>query len=450
MDPDIDRLFAGLDLADRRSLVVAVSGGSDSLSLLFLTRAFLQSHASHVRLLAVTVDHNLRREAADEAMAVQRLCQRFGIEHRTLVWRGDKPASGLIAAAREARYDLLAQVAEEIGTDVILVGHTLDDQAETVAMRAQRGAGAGLAGMARSMLFDERVWIVRPLLGERRDALRKWLTARDISWIDDPSNDNPNFERVRMRSQLAQDGTAEGIAHEAEEAGRSRRTTSNDAAWLIDRHVTMPVPGLFRVNPEMFAKTAVDPEAVLLAFRALLAIVGGTPYLPDADRSRALMAMMGKGPARVALSRVVVDRRKNDIWLMRERRNLPTIEVRNLQQAWDGRWVLHGGDEASDLRVSAAGSGGYDDNVSVGKTVPRSLARAGMMTEPALYDGEDLIGGIAGQAARERGVQARPVVAPYARFMPDFDLALASTLASLRGAKVVPRSPWKNHIEEGP
>src|SRR5690606_40820696 len=151
MDPDIDRLFAGLDLADRRSLVVAVSGGSDSLSLLFLTRAFLQSHASHVRLLAVTVDHNLRPEAADEALAVQRLCQRFGIEHRTLVWRGDKPASGLIAAAREARYDLLAEAAEGIGADVILVGHTLDDQAETVAMRAQRGAGAGLAGMARSL-----------------------------------------------------------------------------------------------------------------------------------------------------------------------------------------------------------------------------------------------------------------------------------------------------------
>jgi tRNA(Ile)-lysidine synthase len=450
MDPDIDRLFAGLDLADRRSLVVAVSGGSDSLSLLFLTRAFLQSHASHVRLLAVTVDHNLRPEAADEAMAVQRLCQRFGIEHRTLVWRGDKPASGLIAAAREARYDLLAEAAEGIGADVILVGHTLDDQAETVAMRAQRGAGAGLAGMARSMLFDERVWIVRPLLRERRETLRKWLTARDLSWIDDPSNDNPNFERVRTRLQLAEDGTGEGIAREAEEAGNARRAASNDAALLIDRHVTMPVTGLFRVGAEMLAGDAVDPEAVLLAFRGLLAMVGGTPYLPDVDRSRDLMAVMGKGPARVALSRVVVDRRKNEIWLVRERRNMPTIELRHSRDIWDGRWQVQGTVKTAGLQVAAEGAGRSDDELSICNTVPRSLVHAAVAGEPALFDGENFIGALGSQEARERGVEARPVVAPYARFLPDFDLALAGSLASLRGAKVVPRSPWKNHIEEGP
>src|SRR5690606_11149287 len=132
-------------------------------------------------------------------------------------------------ASREARYALRAQAAADFGTDCILTGHTMDDQAETVAMRAQRGAGAGLAGMARATLFDERVWIVRPLLDVRRQELRAYLQTHDVRWIDDPSNQNRAYERVRIRATLSDDEIETGAA-EARAAGAARRTLANACA----------------------------------------------------------------------------------------------------------------------------------------------------------------------------------------------------------------------------
>jgi tRNA(Ile)-lysidine synthase len=450
MDLDIDRLFTGLDLADRRSLVVAVSGGSDSLSLLFLTHAYLSAHAPHVRLLAATVDHGLRPEAAGEASAVQQLCHSCGIDHRTLLWQGEKPKSGLIAAAREARYELLAHAAEEFGADIILVGHTMDDQAETVAMRAERGAGSGLAGMARTMLFDDRVWIVRPLLGVRRTALRRWLTRRNLEWIDDPSNENPAFERVRMRAQLAESGNVEVIAEQADRAGLARRALSADAAALICRHTQMPSPGLFRADAELLGEPSGSDEATLLAIRGLLALAGGTSHLPDVDRSRELLSIVRAGPARVALSRTVIERRGGALWLMRERRGVASISASDAKDIWDGRWQVRGLDGDVTLRLCATGPRPAQRDAPSPGSPPRGLVSAALALEPALFERENFVGAADSQEARNRFIHARPIVAPFARFLPDFDLALAGALAALRQARVPPPSPWKDHIEEGP
>src|SRR5262245_7530509 len=146
------------------ALVLAVSGGPDSIALMWLAARWRHSLKRGPRLIAVTVDHGLRLEAAREARDVKRLAKTLDIEHRTLRWRGVKPKAGLPAAAREARYRLLAQAARQSGATHIITAHTRDDQAETLLMRMLRGSGiAGLAAMARE---SERggVLLARPLL----------------------------------------------------------------------------------------------------------------------------------------------------------------------------------------------------------------------------------------------------------------------------------------------
>jgi tRNA(Ile)-lysidine synthase len=185
---------------------VAVSGGGDSLTLLLIAADWARKSGRSV--LAFTVDHGLRPEAANEARFVADAAARLGVAHRTLRWQ--TPRAGQ-AKARMARHDLLAAAAREAGSVVILTAHTEDDQAETFLIRARAGSGwYGLAGIQPLSLSPAEthgvpVFLARPLLGTSRAELRELLRANGQDWVEDPSNDNPAYERVRMRRVLAAD-----------------------------------------------------------------------------------------------------------------------------------------------------------------------------------------------------------------------------------------------------
>ena len=182
-------------------LGVAVSGGSDSLALLYLVADWTRQ--SGVELQVATVDHRLRPEAADEARMVAEHCRTLGASHDTLIWEHEDAAGNLQDMARRARYRLLADWADERGVGLILLGHTLDDQAETFLMRLARGSGVdGLSGMAESRVDDGITWL-RPLLGCTREALRDELRSRGLTWSDDPSNEDEKYSRVRVRKLLS-------------------------------------------------------------------------------------------------------------------------------------------------------------------------------------------------------------------------------------------------------
>ncbi|MEZ5986311.1 MAG: tRNA lysidine(34) synthetase TilS [Hyphomonas sp.] len=185
---------------------VAVSGGGDSLALLLIAADWARTRDRS--LLALTVDHRLRPEATAEARFVADVAARYGIPHRTLRWQS--PQSGQ-ARARHARHDLLAEAARQAGSGLILTAHTQDDQAETLLIRARAGSGwYGLAGIQPLSLSPAEtpgapVLLGRPLLSVSRDTLRDLLRANGQDWIEDPSNDNSAYERVRMRRRLAAD-----------------------------------------------------------------------------------------------------------------------------------------------------------------------------------------------------------------------------------------------------
>ena len=197
---DAKRLFAGLVRAP--AIVLAVSGGPDSVALMWLAARWRRALAQGPRLVAVTDDHGLRPEAAREARDVKRLARSLDLPHQTLRWSGPKPGAGVPAAARAARYRLLAQAARKYGATHILTAHTRDDQAETLLMRMLRGSGvAGLSAMARETERDG-IRLIRPLLDISKAQLIATLQKARIGFADDPTNRDPSFTRPRLRALM--------------------------------------------------------------------------------------------------------------------------------------------------------------------------------------------------------------------------------------------------------
>lgn len=216
-------LFA--DWKGAPAIVLAVSGGPDSVALMWLAARWRRALARGPRLVAVTVDHGLRAESAREAREVKRLARALGLSHRTMRWTGAKPKSGMPAAARSARYRLLAKAAQESGATHILTAHTRDDQAETLLMRLLRGSGiAGLAAMARET-EREGVRLARPLLGIPKAQLVATLEKAKLGFADDPTNRDANFTRPRIRAVMpllaAEGGDARCLARLASRLGRA-------------------------------------------------------------------------------------------------------------------------------------------------------------------------------------------------------------------------------------
>ena len=217
------RLFA--DWKAVPAIVLAVSGGPDSIALMWLAARWRRALARGPRLIAVTVDHGLRSEAAREARDVKRLARTLDLPHCTVHWTGAKPKTGLPAAARAARYRLLAQAARANSATHILTAHTRDDQAETLLMRMVRGSGiAGLAAMARES-EREGVLLARPFLSVSKSQLIATLKKAKIDFADDPTNRDLNFTRPRIRAVMpvlaAEGGDTRNLARLASRLARA-------------------------------------------------------------------------------------------------------------------------------------------------------------------------------------------------------------------------------------
>lgn len=219
------RLFA--DWRGAPAIVLAVSGGPDSIALMWLAARWRRPLKRGPRLIAVTVDHGLRTAAAAEARDVKRLARSLDLQHRTVRWSGTKPRTGLPAAARSARYRLLAQAARANGATHILTAHTRDDQAETLLMRLMRGSGiAGLAAMARESERDG-VRLARPFLNVSKSQLIATLRKAKVSFADDPTNRDTSFTRPRLRMLMpalaAEGGDTRNLARLASRLARANQ-----------------------------------------------------------------------------------------------------------------------------------------------------------------------------------------------------------------------------------
>jgi tRNA(Ile)-lysidine synthase len=404
--------FSAMDFARQRTIAAAVSGGSDSTALLVLALEHLKQTAPAAELVAVTVDHGLRPESASEAAQVAALCARLGVRHVTQRWTGLKPENGIQAAAREARYGLIGAAAAELGAGLVLTGHTSDDQLETVLMRRERGEGPGLAGIAPATLAfrDDGaapLWFARPLLGLSRTELRNELSRRGVGWIDDPSNANTEYERVRARGEAAAlDPHTITALHDLQARWAHRRhDLSRRTGNLIRAHVSLAAPGLCLIAPGLWDEE--DTEAAAEALRIVMALAGGAAHMIEHDAAQAILNRLRAGDfMRATGSRALLDRRKQGLFVLREDR-----DVRAGTPDFDGRYVLG----ADVTRVPAA---------AVSSEAPQSLISHAQRLEPP--PGCEIV---------------RHKLNPWPKRVPLFDLASASALAHLAGEPDFPPAP---------
>lgn len=411
-------------------ILVAISGGSDSTGLLLaLTQALSQTTTPH-SLVAATVDHALRAGSDDEARSVARLCATLGVPHRILTWQGEKPPTGIPAAAREARYGLLADAAAAFGANVIVTGHTADDQDETIAMRAGRSGddSLGLSGMACAVLFDRRVWILRPFLDVRRQAIRDMLKQHQVGWSDDPTNVDRRFERARVRM----DGVAEARTS-AQDRAAERRRLSGTAGDLVTRLASLHAGCLILLRPE--ARHA-PPDILRHALATLVTIAGGRAHRPGADAVHRLMSLILSGESsRTTLSGALVQCRRDGIFLLRENRDvLPRPLAPDQTLIWDGRFRIS--NRSDQALVVRPGSSSFS-----GPGAPRltpGLRRhiGGILPEivrPGAAAGE--------HPAADAAIVIEPAFPLFDRFLADTDLVLADAVAALFGRKAYLSAP---------
>ena len=284
---------------------LAVSGGPDSMALMHLACRWrsLKGHAG-TRFTVLTVDHRLRPESGAEAAFVAAEAQRLGLAHARLAWAGEKPKTGIQAAARRARYDLMTGYCRAQGIACLVTAHTEDDQAETFLMRLARGSG--LDGLSAMASVSERggMPIVRPLLGLSKARLTAFLRAHALAFVSDPSNSNNAFERVRLRhamKAMAAAGIARpALALSASRLGRSREALSQIAAEFLERNFSVTPLGQGEIGRGAFA--ALPGEIALRVLAQVLALIGGKDDGPRMMKLSACLRNCGAVGARPCLA----------------------------------------------------------------------------------------------------------------------------------------------------
>jgi len=291
---DIDQLFAPLRRHARVAL--AVSGGGDSMALMRLAAEWKRGTPGAPEMTVLTVDHGLRAEARREADWVAQQAGDLGLTQQTLTWEAATPDASQ-ADARAARYGLMADFARIHGIAALVTAHTSDDVAETFLMRLARGSGVdGLAAMAGQTAWDG-IFLLRPLLRISRAQLRVELDARHAAWLEDPSNAEDRFERVRMRRALEtlnQLGiTRARITESASRLRRARDVIEADASAFIDAQAGISPAGYVRV-PDSALRSAPD-EVAIHVLRRLLSAVGGRTRVPRLRKLEMLVEQIRAG-----------------------------------------------------------------------------------------------------------------------------------------------------------
>ena len=376
-------------------LAIAVSGGADSLCLAAILNDIRP-------IVALIVDHRLRPTSAIEARTTADRLASLGIENEILVWQHDKtPTTNIQAAAREARYALMGQWCKDRQIEFLCTAHHMDDQAETMLLRMARGSGVyGLAGMAGKRDLGQGTVLVRPLLGFPKNRLVATLKEKSLDWIEDPSNQNEVFDRVKIRNLLA-DPPLEGFRAERLAATAQRMRRSREALefyqrlWLADA-VDFFEAGYALLDTNKFGE--VPEDIYLRAMNSLIQFSGGGGYAPRFEKLLRLVgALIANDFSGHTLSGVqFAPFSEGKILITREVSAMETAKKIHGDTLWDGRFAVceTGNGPEHSLLIGPLGDAGrrfvmenLTDFNDEAFTIPKQV----LATIPAVFEDERLI-----------------------------------------------------------
>lgn len=350
-DADLAPFDRRLEPGSRNPLAVALSGGADSLLALRLTLTWAREHGRAV--IALIVDHGLQPQSAEWTAFAARAAQDLGAEARTLAWRGPYPASGLPAAARDARHRLLAEAARAAGARVIVTGHTASDEAENAVLGQGR-----LEEWSASPAWPEGrgIFMFRPLISLTRGAVRQRLAGDGATWIDDPANSDERHPRVRARLTLRTSSGA--VQRQAPPPFALAALATFDAG---------------QINLPRAAFQEAASEARRRVAGAAAVCTGGGSAIPRAARISRLCDVLARSePVKATLAGASIRASGDQITFTRNggdmaRRGLAPLVIAAGESAiWDGRYAVRAGaagplilrqDGTATCPILASGSG---------------------------------------------------------------------------------------------
>ncbi len=372
---------------------VAVSGGADSTCLALLLSSYAQNN--NASMVALIVDHGLREESAEEAQTVFNRLKEFGINAKILKLNLEKKSSSIQQRAREARYDALLSYCRQNNILHLFVGHHLNDQQETIKMRMARGQSlVGLAGMP-SLSYKENVRILRPMLNFSKQDIYKTIVERfNAKWVEDPSNNNEKFERVRVRKNNKENIDTNLLKTERQ------LFENNIINALKDIDLSIDSLGVFRLLKDDFLNIEDEKTKVFVLSRVLMAL-STNKYPPSYDSCLAVLNAI-KDNKKHTLCGNAIYVLNGFITIHREARNLPEpISLKDycINSVWDSRFKLDISREKTSQKdgyvIKPLGKEGYKrlkkENAFAYKNLESKVDKSFFYTLPYVFNKNNMV-----------------------------------------------------------
>ena len=323
-------------------IALAVSGGRDSMALMCLVYRWKAHLALNIEIEVLTVNHNLRKAAEDECRFVKKIAKDYGFKHKILTWEHGHIETSIQEKARNARYQLMLDYVREKNIDTILTAHTSDDNIETFIMRLAKGSGLDGLKSINEIRHADGIQIERPLLSLSRSLTTEILRSTGNEWVDDPTNEDERFERVKIRnniSSLSSFNISSGnLTKTIQRLTRAHESISFFTNLVSQELVELSELGHADVN---FDKLRNYPKEIILRVlaKALTDINGGTVSLSSLE---AVFTELIKTERCKTLNGCQIIPQKNKYVIVRENRGISPAEIKiNERISWDGRFDVH-------------------------------------------------------------------------------------------------------------